>query len=485
MLKLIQTLIQIMLIPAILVLGFVVQAEVLDENKDADSWLLEISHQLDILGIDVIHNLNHRELARGKIERPRLGRFPDLAPGQYPTSRDLLAWEQEFTDGDINGVALLVREDTPNRVSTVYDDFHAAWLDSEVSQRVFISFNSANNTDAEGLSAVLKESGFGVLAFDRDASAELPGRLYATAGLRMALDSSAARRYRSEVSEFDYLGERVRRNSNSIFSLGPGRERRITRGEPSVFRKHSLGDEYEASTIEEIIVPGGIALGEVAQLPAGLDNLIYRDEKIWFQDINGTRWNLPAEDIASLKALYDFVQRSETINSDAIVDIDAEGLVKISFEFRNTDIGYHLMEMDTEPFKFVRNLSVTKSVIIDTSVKFQKQPGTENLSYSTLYEIRFLSADTMRIAQTRVALEYEYEEANSALRHSYSWGRDLKALDENLDYDGLGRGTASLARYAAWAALFRSVHEGETRFLDGRYEFMKVDKSGRETPRRF
>ena len=66
------------------------------------------------------------------------------------------------------------------------------------------------------------------------------------------------------------------------------------------------------------------------------------------------------------------------------------------------------MEIDAQPFEFVRGLSVTKSVIIDTAVKFEPETDSDSLTYSTMYEVRFLSADIMRIAQTRVALEFKY-----------------------------------------------------------------------------
>ena len=321
--------------------------------------------------------------------------------------------------------------------------------------------------------------------FDRGNSAEFPGRLFATAGQRMAIDSRQARRFRSDLSEFDYLGERVRRDSASLFASNRQEGSRFSRGEPSIFRKASLGDEYEASTIEEIIVPGGIAFGESAELPEGINSLIFNEGELRLGRQSGGFWSLPEEELSTLKALFDFVQRAETIHSDAIVDIDAQGKVKISSQFRDTGVGYQFMEIDAQPFEFVRGLPVTKSVIIDTAVKFEPESDSDSLTYSTVYEIRFLSADTMRIAQTRVALEYEYIAAEAAVENSYSWGRDLNRLDENLDYDGLGNVTAPLAGYAAWAALFRKVNLDQIEFLHGRYEFMKIDKSGRRTPSRY
>ena len=81
---------------------------------------------------------------------------------------------------------------------------------------------------------------------------------------------------------------------------------------------------------------------------------------------DGENWRLPEIDLADAKALFDYVTRSEAINSDAIVDIDGEGRVRISSALRDTDVGFAIMHADTQPFEFVSNLPVTKSVIIDS-----------------------------------------------------------------------------------------------------------------------
>ncbi len=133
-------------------------------------------------------------------------------------------------------------------------------------------------------------------------------------------------------------------------------------------------------------------------------------------------WELPATDNQTLKALFDFVNRSRQIQSDAIVDIDAEGRVKMTVPLRDTNAGFALMAADTQPFNFVRNLEVTKSVIIDTAVNWQLSDTGNVLQFATEFEVRFLSADNMRIAQTRAALEYEYDSATDAVDYVDSWG---------------------------------------------------------------
>ena len=125
--------------------------------------------------------------------------------------------------------------------------------------------------------------------------------------------------------------------------------------------------------------------------------------------------------------------------------------------------------------------------LLETDV-FWRRSGAENSllqEFETDFEVRFLSADRMRIAQTRLALEYEYDSAGAAVRYGGNWGRDSSRLRESTDVDGLGAGLAELARYAGWVALFRRLEQDSVPFLKGRYQFMKIDKAGRETPRRF
>ena len=42
-----------------------------------------------------------------------------------------------------------------------------------------------------------------------------------------------------------------------------------------------------------------------------------------------------------------------------------------------------------------------------------------------------------------------------------------------------------VAHYAGWVGLFRKIKEDQVPFLTGRYEFMKLDKTGQETPSRY
>lgn len=477
---------KLLLYTSLLLFSCGASGELLDAQDDTDTWLAELAVPLDSHGIDVLDNLNHRQLARGRIDKPRLGHFPDIPVGLLPDSVDLLNWEAGYANGEIGGIAILP-DDLPTMAGNPepdYTTFLQNWYQLDDRDRVFISFTSEDGPLAESIVTVIRSQGHPVRVFTTGDDASLPGRLYATAGNRLALDSEAARDNDNEVREFDYLGERVRRNSDSLFVDSDGDDRRVARNEPSIFRKSTLGDEYEASTIREIIVPGGIAFGESAVLPWPVDELIFTGQDFFLIDENQKHWRLPAADQADLKALFDFVQRSETLDSDAIVDIDAQGRVKISAALRDTDVGYHLMEIDTEPFKYVRGLSVNKSVIIDNSVVFDEATEADALKYQTVYEVRFLSADSMRIAQTRVALEFENISGPADISHSYAWGNSLGRLQDDLDLAGLGNSTASIAEYAAWAALFRMVRSEPVKFLQGRYEFLKVDKRGRSTPRR-
>ena len=456
------------------------RAGVLDTDSAADPLLDDLAMDLESLGMDVARNLNQRDIARGRPARPRLGAFADLPPGDMPDTPDLLAFEQDLGEGRIGGLALLVDGGTAGDAR----EFMNLWHRAAAPQRVFITFHQSDLESATLLAGLLQDQGHGVLPLTAEQSTELAGRLFAVAGRRLAIDSATARRHRSELREFRYLGRRLARNSDSLIAVD-GRIP-VARNEPSVFRKASLGDEFEASTIEEIIVPGGIAFGEQAQLDFEPQELVFREGGLLVRDTAGNERRLPRDlPLPFVKALWDFTVRAEALRSDAVVDIDGEGRVRISEALRDTDIGYELVQIDTLPFEFVRNLPVTKSVIIDTAVVFREngQPGL--MDYDTRYEVRFLSADTMRIAQTRVALEYRLEAAGSDPEFGDQWGRDIGRLDENLDYTGLGSSTAPVARYAAWSGLFRLLQSGNVTFVEGRYDFMKIDKSGRRTPARF
>ncbi len=466
--------------PLLLVLLFglystISRAELLD-TASVDNFMQQLAPMLDVHEIDVLPNLNHRQFARNRDFKPRLGRFPDLPNDTFPDSYEIQEWEQAFSAEKIG--ALVILKDIKHS-----SQFWQNWLMTYTPDRVIITFALAELEQAEIIAALVEDHGHTVALFADTEATEEAGKYYATAAQRLALDSQSARKLDTAVTELEYLGEQVRRNSESIFSDRRS-DRRLARQEPAVFMKESLGDQYSESTVREIIVPGGVALGESAYLGAEVRAMQFNSGKLQFLGDTGRIWQLPAIDSSTLKALFDFSERSRRIQSDAIVDIDAEGRVKISNALRDTDIGFRIMHADTLPFQYVGNLNVTKSVIIDTGVDWF---ATEEdvLRYVTNYEVRFLSADNMRLAQTRVALEFEYDSKADNSTHRDNWGRDMTRLRGSLDYASLGRDLQDIAEAAAWIALFRKVHDEQIPFLAGRYEFMKLDKTGRGTPKRY
>ncbi len=459
-------------------------ADSLDSGVAEDSFLLKISEALAAYDIDVVSNLNQRDVVAQRIQRPRLGRFPDLPLNRFPDSEEIENWETEFLSAEVGGLAIIANQDL--RQIEADEDFLNHWFNTNEPQRLFVTFIAADLLAAQKIETVVNAYGLSTQLYHARENAAVVGNLYATAAQRLAIDSRAARRYRTAVTELEFLGERVRKNSNSLFSDDGNRgDRSLARREPAVFLKETLGDQFNQSTIREMVVPGGVALGETASLEFVPQELIYKNGELQLVDENKIAWTLPKIAPADIKALFDFVIRSEAIGSDAIVDIDADGRVRISSALRNTDVGFAIMHADTQPFQFVPNLSVTKSVVIDTDVSWQKAPAANNLQFSSNYEVRFLSADNMRIAQTRVALEYQYESLGHSMRYLDAWGRDLGRLDENLDYAGLGYSMLDVAGYAAWVGLLRLLQEGDVSFLRGRYEFMKIDKAGKDTPARY
>lgn len=471
---------------SMLVVNPAIRAAMLDEETAQDPLLLSLAEAAAAADLDLLHNLNDRGLARRHPDRPRLGRLPDLPIHSLPDSDALNAWETGFAAGELAGLALSIDSAARGGGATqTAQEFLQHWLHRPAENRVFITFVASDRDRVQALvTALVSDAQWQFLLLDNHAIS-LAGNLYATAAVRLAIDSRQARRYLGDVPELAWLGERVRRNSDSIFRGGDRGGSNLSRLEPSVFEKESLGDEYSESTIREIVVPGGVALGETASLPPAVSAVRFRGGALELVDNEANSWRLPAIAPAELKALFDFVQRSEAIASDAIVDIDGDGRVRISAALRDTDAGYAIMQADTVPFAYVRNLRVIKSVMIDTAVDWRAEPDSQALHYDTDFEVRFLSADNMRIAQTRVALEYGYASDTGITQYRDAWGRDSGRLAENLDFPGLGREVAIIARYAGWIALWRAIHEQHVQFTVGRYEFMKLDKSGRETPARF
>ncbi len=458
-------------------------AESLDDAVALDDFLGPLIEPLDGASIDVTLYLNERDLGRGRPDSPRLGGFWDIPSGLLPTTDELNHWERELAQQSLGGLAVF-----PCQHCSEEMDEHALlkhWFSLTNPQRLLITFSLEDELAAQRIAAAATARGFVVRPLVRPDSIEFAGELYATAGRRLALDSRSARRLNSEVTEMVYLGERSRRGSSSIFSgSDSSRGLGLARNEPAVFLKESLGDEFTQSTIEEIIVPGGVALGETARLtlvPVALEfdgaNLILIDD----QEIP---WQLPAQSLTATRSLFDFVERSVLIGSDAIVDIDENARVSISSALRDTSVGFDIMHADTLPFEYIPNLPVTKSVIIDTYVKWTAD-AIAGLDFETEFEVRFLSADNMRIAQTRAALVYEYESARRQVTYKDAWGRETRRLNEKIDYAGLGNSVVQVAHYAGWIGLFRYLKEEEVPFLKGRYQFLKIDHRDRETPVRY
>ncbi len=458
-------------------------ADALDEAVSQDAFLLKLSAALASHDIDVTTNLNARDVVRQRIRKARLGRFPDLPLDRLADSAEIANWEAAFGESEVGGLAVIA---DAKAIDASTEKYLQRWLRSASDKRLFVTFYKDDLVAAEKLRDVAEAAGFATAFYFGSGSKREVGELYATAAQRLAIDSRDARRYRTEVTELAYLGERVRRRSNSLFSEDGNRgDGALARREPSVFLKETLGDEFNQSTISEIVVPGGVAFGETASLAFAAAELQFDKDELILIDEGGNAHELPEIDLADLKALFDFVNRSQAIGSDAIVDIDAQGRVRISSALRDTEAGNKIMHADTQPFEFVPNLPVTKSVIFDTAVNWRRGEMGKTLQFEVDYEVRFLSADNMRIAQTRAALAYIYDSSSETSEYSDSWGRYVARLNDKLDYSGLAESMREVATYAGWAALFRRLQEDEVSFLRGRYDFMKIDKLGEKTPIRY
>ncbi len=466
-----------------LVYGFAwqsTQAEVLDTGSPINDQLAALSTELDALGVDVAFNLNESAVARAKPKRPRIGMHIDIPSLTMPTSAELAQWELDYQAQQIAAIALIANDELDAGLHA-FDEFYPAWLNSPAQDRIMLSYALEDQDVVQRVLSLLAEQYPLQHIQGSDAQLEQGGRLFAVVGQRWVMDSAAARDVKSELPDFQYLGESMRRASKSVLNPKSRSARRIASGEPAVFLKERLGDEFEASTIPEIIVPGGIALGETAVFSDMADGLRFDGQRLWLLGAEG-ELALPEAALPVWKASFDFAARALAIESDAIVDIDERGRVRISSALEDTDLGLRMVRIDLEPFNYVTRLDVQKSVIIDSNVEFLAQD--ERAEFEVEYEVRFLQSDRMRIARTEAALVYRYRSADDSLVHLDSWGPSAFRLEQRTDFAGLGNSTRELAGYAAWVALFRSVHEQQIEFTHGRYEFLKIDASGRPTPSR-
>ncbi len=467
----------------VLLSGINVFADVLDEQVTGDGFLGLLAGSLNEFSIDVTVNVNNRDLGRSRPDRPRLGGFWDIPIGLLPSASEIGRWQQDFSRNQLSGFAVIPCQDCAGE--SLAGDFLNRWFETSDSQRIFVSFGMGDEQSAKVIADAARSLGMKVQSLVPPNAPAFAAELYATAGRRLVIDSRNARGLDSQVTEFVYLGQRSRRGSESLFKPNDAsRGLDLARNEPAVFLKESLGDEFNQSTIQEIIVPGGVALGEIAGLNFQPSSMQFDGAQLVLTDAAGSSWQLPPQTFSVSRALFDFVERSALIGSDAIVDIDENGRVSISSSLRDTDAGYEIMHADTQPFEYISNLPVTKSVVIDTFVKWVRDSSGE-FAFTTEFEVRFLSADNMRIAQTRAALVYEYEWPGSQVNYRNAWGRDARRLNEKVDYAGLGNSMEKVAHYAGWIALFRKLKQDQVPFLRGRYQFMTLGKNGRTTPIRY
>ena len=76
-----------------------------------DPFLQAVAVALSVYELDVVANLNDRDLVRQRIRRPRFGRFPDLPTGTLPGSEEIRVWESEYEAAQIGGLVILSNPD--------------------------------------------------------------------------------------------------------------------------------------------------------------------------------------------------------------------------------------------------------------------------------------------------------------------------------------------------------------------------------------
>jgi hypothetical protein len=457
------------------------QGALLDPDSPGNTTLDALTPLLHVHNIDVARNLNAApSKPRRRPARPRLGMLADIPLGTLADSPELERWETDYTLGKIAALVALPKKD----LAQSDGDFLEAWMDTQPSSRTFVTYAVADQE-----TAILIQRQLGVLGYEAQVhehteqvpDATIAARFYATAGQRLVVDSIAARKLDGRALELSLMTKKLYRKSDSVFTGSGKSSRYYAKGEPKRFRKADLGDETMAATIPEIIVSGGIALGERATFQQAPVALIFQSDhsfRLVLED--GAMWQFPSMSPLMLKACFDFALRSLKIDSDAIIDIDEHRKIGISRAFRNTDIGYELIGIDEQPFRFVDNISAIKSVIIDTGVSIHGLNA--RALFTTDYEVRFINPDRRKLAETRVALAFRYDSEDDSSVFQNSWGPRAFRVND-IDFPGLGKATRKVAVVAAWVALFREIEASSIDFSRGRYEFLKIDKAGVATPR--
>ncbi|MDT8428472.1 MAG: hypothetical protein RQ757_06870 [Pseudomonadales bacterium] len=466
-------------------------AATLDSDSPPNQLLESLSPALSGISINLASNLNLHPIARAQPETPVLGALADLPPGFIPSSGELQQWASGFAQRQHGVLAILPASKQSSGQTDRLAHFWSTWQGNKTGERIVVSFAGGDEPLLEQINQALRSSGFLSMLFTA-ATHDISqvGPYYVSADHRWVVDSLSARDI-VDTLEFSLLGKSVDPDTNLVRSRPDRSARRLAASEPEVFLKDSLGDEFEASTISEIIVPGeivpreivpgGIALGETAVIEGDGNELVFNGQTLFLRSSSGDTWQLPEASVSALKTCFDFAQRAVRIATDAVVDIDQRGRVRVSAAMRDTEVGYQMALADLEPFKLVQGLPADKSIILDTGAGFYID-GPGQMEFMTDYEVRFLRADRRRIAQTRVALQYHYDSSADSAVYEGNWGSDTGRLRESTDFDSLGENTANVAGYAAWVALFRKVLDQSLDFTDGFYEFLSIDNSGQETP---
>ncbi|MFT7014434.1 MAG: hypothetical protein ACJAY7_000368, partial [Pseudohongiellaceae bacterium] len=108
-------------------------------------------------GMLVSQNLNARDTAGPRPDRPRLGGFSDLPIGSFPGTDELLNWEAEFQAQQIAALAIIACADCSNDLNE--QSFIFNWLQRQASQRVLLSYYREELGWAELVAAAALDAG--------------------------------------------------------------------------------------------------------------------------------------------------------------------------------------------------------------------------------------------------------------------------------------------------------------------------------------
>jgi hypothetical protein len=249
---------------------------------------------------------------------------------------------------------------------------------------------------------------------------------------------------------------------------------------PAGIRRESLDPVGEAELAFEA-VPGGIVFGRVATSANDWSGarLAYDAARGLFVTTgSGVDVALPPAEPSLLAAVLAFT--SKDASGEWLVDIGADGEVRLAPELTDSAAGLVAVRADLLPQFYLPMAVGSKSVIVDRDVRFALDPSGTSVRFEADLEIRFYRPEFRPgdedVAERVGTIALDCSAADGRPRLSAPEGRGLSLIAERLP---------DAAQLAGWVGFFRWAAANELDGLDAVRVALAADESPRvRTPRR-